>query len=253
MTYEIVSPSGRNGVSQKSQIFGGGNDSLPLKAIKDFLGKNKAKTAFLEHEVKMLLKEMGLSVPNGIFIGRDMACHVPVMLDLTYPLAAKISSSKISSKSDVGGIRLSIKNRDDLQKAVDELFEIKDAEGVLIEEMSPPGIEVIVGGIFDQQFGPTVMFGLGGIFVELFNDIAFALAPLKEKDTLWLIQQVKGYKLIEGYRGRPAVDKDALIKTILAVSEIMSSGDVEEIDLNPVALYEKGAIVLDAKMKIKPE
>ena len=116
--------------------------------------------------------------------------------------------------------------------------------------MAPEGLEVIVGGIIDKQFGPVVMFGLGGVFVELYKDVAFALAPMKEKDALWLIQQIKGYKLIEGYRGKPAVDKDALIKAILAVSEIMAAGNVEEIDLNPIALYPQGAIILDAKMSV---
>lgn len=116
--------------------------------------------------------------------------------------------------------------------------------------MAPEGIEVIIGGVIDKQFGAVVMFGLGGVFVELFKDIAFALAPLKEEDALWLIKQVKGYRLIEGYRGKPAVDKGALIKTILTVSEIISSGYVEEIDLNPVALYPNGAMILDAKLRV---
>ena len=170
---------------------------------------------------------------------------------LTYPLAAKVSSSKITSKSDVGGIRLGLKNDVELKKAVSELLKIEHAEGVLVEEMTHEGVEVITGGVVDKQFGAVVMFGLGGVFVELFKDIAFALAPLKEKDAFWLIQQVKGYKLLEGFRGKAAVDKGALIKTILTVSEIMASGYVEEIDLNPVALYPKGAMVLDAKMKVK--
>ena len=162
-----------------------------------------------------------------------------------------MSSAKITSKSDVGGIRLGLKNDAELKKAVTELLKIENAEGVLVEEMAPEGIEVIIGGVLDKQFGPIVMFGLGGVFVELFKDIAFALAPLKEEDAFWLIQQVKGYKLLEGFRGKPAVDKATLIKTILTVSEIVASGHVEEIDLNPVALYPKGAMILDAKMAVK--
>ena len=104
--------------------------------------------------------------------------------------------------------------------------------------------------MIDKQFGPVVMFGLGGVFVELFKDIALPLAPLKEKDAFWLIQQVKGYKLLEGFAEKLLLIKDALIKTILTVSEIVASGHVEEIDLNPVALYQKGAMILDAKMKV---
>lgn len=221
--------------------------------IKDFLEEKKGRKSFLEHEVKGLLKKMGLSLPKGIFIskGTSLSTFNFQLLTLSYPLIAKVSSSKITSKSDVKGIRLEIKNEDELKQAFEELLKIENAEGVLIEEMAPEGLEVIIGGIIDKQFGPIVMFGLGGVFVELYKDTAFALAPLKKEDALWLIEQVKGYKLIQGYRGKPAVDKDELVKVILAVSEIIASGDVEEIDLNPVSLYPKGAIVLDAKMKVK--
>ncbi|MFA4828092.1 MAG: acetate--CoA ligase family protein [Thermodesulfovibrionales bacterium] len=221
--------------------------------IRDFFEKNKGKRTFLEHEVKGLLKNIGLSVPGCVFIPKEtpLSALGSQLSALSYPMAAKVSSSKITSKTDAKGIRLGIKDEDELKNAVNELSGIENAEGVLVEEMAPEGLEVIVGGIIDKQFGPVVMFGLGGVFVELYKDVAFALAPMKEKDALWLIQQIKGYKLIEGYRGKPAVDKDALVKVILSVSEIIASGDVEEIDLNPVSLYPKGAIVLDAKMKVK--
>ena len=223
------------------------DDSI-LKNTAFFLEKNKGKKVFVEHEVKRFLRSIGLSVPNGIFVGKDG--YIPSS-SLAYPLAAKVSSAKITSKSDVGGIRLGLKNDAELKKAVSELLRIEYAEGVFVEEMAPEGIEVIIGGVTDKQFGPVVMFGLGGVFVELFKDIAFAIAPLREEDAFWLIKQVKGYKLLEGFRGKAAVDKDALIKTILTVSEIMASGDVEEIDLSPVALYPKGAMILDAKMAIR--
>ncbi|MDI6745460.1 MAG: acetate--CoA ligase family protein [Thermodesulfovibrionales bacterium] len=228
------------------------SDNSTPKNIASFLEKNKGKRVFAEHEVKMFLKSMGLSVPNGIFVPKERLLSVLTSQFslLSYPLAAKVSSAKITSKSDVRGIRLGLKNDAELNKAVSELLEIEHAEGVLVEEMAPDGVEVIIGGVTDKQFGPVVMFGLGGVFVELFKDIAFALAPLKEKDALWLIQQIKGYKLLEGFRGKAAVDKDALIKAILTVSEIMASGSIEEIDLNPVALYPKGVMVLDAKMKL---
>jgi acyl-CoA synthetase (NDP forming) len=108
---------------------------------------------------------------------------------------------------------------------------------------------VIIGGTVDNQFGPVVMFGLGGIFVELFRDIAFGLAPLTTEDAQWLIRQIKGYRLLEGYRGKPSVDKDHLVRMLISVSEAMASGLVSEIDLNPVALYPDGAIILDAKMQ----
>ncbi len=225
--------------------------SFSLEVLNSFLLKNKGKTVFVEYEVKSLLKNMGLPVPKGIFItkGVDLSAFIQP-LAIPYPLVAKVSSTAITSKSDIKGIRLGIKNEDELDKAVSELVQIDNAEGVLVEEMAPQGLEVIIGGVIDRQFGPIVMFGLGGVFVELFKDVAFGLAPLDRDNALWLIKQIKGYKLLEGYRGSPPVDINALADIIIAVSEIMATDMVKEIDLNPVALYAEGAMILDAKMEI---
>jgi len=223
-----------------------------IEMLKEFIEKNRGRKAFLEHEVKGLFTTMGFSVPNGIFIPKDtqLSAFSFQFSALSYPLIAKVSSSKITSKTDVKGIRLGIKNEDELNNAVSELMQIKHAEGVLIEEMAKEGLEVIVGGVIDKQFGPIMMFGLGGIFVELFKDVAFGLAPLKKQDAIWLIKQIKGYKLLKGYRGNPPVDFDALINIIVSVSEIMATNLIKEIDLNPVALYPEGAMILDAKLEV---
>ncbi len=117
--------------------------------------------------------------------------------------------------------------------------------------MAEPGIEVILGGVVDEQFGPVVMFGLGGFFVELFKDVAFALAPIEKEDALWLVNQIKGYRLLEGYRGQPPVDINTLLEIVVKVSGIIVTGLIKEIDLNPVSLYPQGAMVLDAKILIK--
>lgn len=220
--------------------------------LKEFIEKNRDRKAFLEHEVKWLFKAMGFSTPDGIFIPKDthLSAFSFQLSALSYPLVAKVSSSKITSKSDVKGIRLWIKNEDELNNAVSELMQIEHAEGVLIEEMAPQGLEVIVGGVIDAQFGAVVMFGLGGVFVELFKDVSFGLAPLNKDNALWLINQIKGYRLLEGYRGSPIVNIDALINIIVSVSEMMATNLIKEIDLNPIALYPDGAIILDAKMEI---
>jgi acetyl-CoA synthetase (ADP-forming) len=221
-----------------------------MNKLREFLEKGKGKKTFLEHEAKGLLKESGFPVPKGIFVGRDMVGRIPEITDISYPIVAKVSSSKIISKTEVNGVRTGLKNEDELKKAVRELMQIRDAEGVLIEEMAPPGLEVIVGGVIDKQFGPVVMFGLGGILVELFKDVAFALAPVKKDDAQWLVKQVKGYKLLEGYRGKPAVDINILLDMIVSVSEFITTGLIKEIDLNPVSLYPEGAMVLDAKILV---
>lgn len=216
---------------------------------KEFTEKIEKKTSLPEHEVKELLKEMGLPVPEGVFVPKGG--DTPSLGKIVFPVVAKVSSEKIASKSDVGGVRVGIETQEELAKAMDELLRISDADGVLVEEMAPPGVEVIVGGTVDRQFGPVVMFGLGGIFVELFRDIAFGLAPMNEEAALGLVKQIKGYTLLEGYRNRPPVDIGKLITIIVRISELMATGSVEEIDLNPVALYPTGAMILDAKMKGK--
>jgi acetyl-CoA synthetase (ADP-forming) len=208
--------------------------------------RNSGRVTFLEHEVKEWFREMGFAVPKGRFIAKGEV--ILPLTDLNFPLVAKVSSSKVSSKSDVGGVKIGIKDKDELSLAVRELMLIGAAEGVLVEEMAPQGLELIVGWVMDSQFGPVVMFGLGGVFVELFKDVAFGLAPLTPRDALWLIQQTKGHRLLEEYRGRPPLDIAALIHTIVAVSEIMATGMIKEINLNPVALYPQGSLILDAKM-----
>jgi hypothetical protein len=223
-----------------------GTDSEVSRFVRNFTAKNKGKSAFPEAEVKGLLREMGLPVPNGILLGGGE--NAPEGLGLKFPLVAKVSSLKITSKSNVGGVRTGITNTDELNGAIGELSRIPGAKGVLIEEMAPEGIEVVIGGVVDSQFGPIVMFGLGGVFVELFKDVAFGLAPLGPEEALRLLRQTKGYRILEGYRGKPAVDKNALIRLLVVVSHIMATGLIREIDLNPVALYPEGSMILDAKM-----
>lgn len=201
----------------------------------------------LEHEAKAFLKNLGLPVPNGAFFKKGSE---PSSGWMRFPLVAKVSSGNIVSKSEVRGVSLGLSDDEDLKLEVGRLMEIPGAEGVLVEEMAPAGVEVIVGGITDPQFGPVIMFGLGGIYVELFKDVAFGLAPLDEKDARWLIGQVKGSRLLQGYRGSPPVDTGTLINILITVSGLMAEGGIREIDLNPLALYPAGAMILDAKISL---
>ena len=225
-----------------------GTDNKVSKFITGFSETNRGRTAFAEYEAKRLLREIGLPVPNGILLGIGEV--IPGKLDLKFPLVAKVSSLRIISKSNVGGVRAGIRSEDELKTAVQDLSGITGAEGVLVEEMAPEGIDVIIGGVIDPQFGPVMMFGLGGIFVEVFKDVAFGLSPLDPESALWLVRQTKGSVLLEGYRGKPPINKDALIRLLVVVSDIMATGLVGEIDLNPVTLYPEGLMVLDAKMQL---
>ncbi|HET6418914.1 MAG TPA: acetate--CoA ligase family protein [Geobacteraceae bacterium] len=214
--------------------------------IEEFLQSQADRKVFYEHEVKGILRELGMAVPKGIFIRSGKS--IPADSGLSFPLVAKVVSSRITAKSDIGGVRLGIGNGDELRSAVAELSRLEDSEGVLVEEMAPPGFEVIVGGTVDATFGPIIMFGLGGLFVELFRDVAFALAPVDRGQAMWLMGETKGEKILKGYRGKPPLDENAVAGIIVTVSEVIATGLVRAIDLNPVALYPSGAMVLDAKM-----
>ncbi|HLO25269.1 MAG TPA: acetate--CoA ligase family protein [Geobacteraceae bacterium] len=215
-----------------------------------FLAARDGRGPLLEHEIKAFLGELGVAVPQGVYL--PVNAPLPVPFPLSWPLVAKLAAPGISSKSDVGGIRFGIDSPSALDQARAELMQIKGAEGVLLEETAPPGVEMIVGGTVDPQFGPVVMFGLGGVFVELFRDVAFALAPLTGDEALLLIERTRGAALLRGFRGKPPLDRRALSKIMVAVGELIGSGLLEEIDLNPVVLYPRGALVLDAKMKKAP-
>lgn len=214
--------------------------------LRSFIEAYADTRALPEHAVKEFLREAGLPVPRGLFIANGSA--IPDYSRLSLPLAAKVSSSRIRSKSDVGGVRLGLKDGAAIAAAVTELMGIENAEGVILEEQAEPGTEVIVGAVVEPQFGPVVMFGLGGVFVELFHDIAFALAPMTRDDAFRLMERVKGCRLLTGYRGAPPRDLEAVADILVIVSELIAVGLLEEIDLNPVALYPQGAMILDAKM-----
>ncbi len=216
--------------------------------LKDFLASCQGTKVLPEHAVKEFLRSCGISAPRMVFAPRG--APLPDLSKLAFPLIAKVSSSQIRSKSDVGGLRPGLADRKAAETAVAELMAIRQAEGVLVEEQAAPGVEVIVGGITDPQFGPVVMFGLGGVFVELFHDVAFALAPMTHDDAFRLVRRVTAYRLLTGYRGKPPCDLEALADILVTVSELMATGFLDEIDLNPVAVYPRGAMVLDAKMLV---
>jgi len=219
-----------------------------LAELRRFLQRHAGVSVLPEQALKVFLRESGLPAPQSLYL--PVGSPFPDFAGLVYPLVAKVFSSKIRSKTDVGGIRIGLKDAASAAAACYDLMKIKDVEGVILEEQAQPGTEVIVGGIVDPQFGPVIMFGLGGTFVELFQDVAFALAPLTRDDAFHLMEQPKGYRLLTGYRGTAPCDREALADILVTVSELMATGLLEEIDLNPVALYPHGAMILDAKMLV---
>lgn len=173
-----------------------------------------------------------------------------------YPVVMKVVSPDVLHKTDYGGVRLNVRNDDEVEYGYEEILKnvkkkAPDARitGILVEEMATPSTEVIIGGLRDPQFGPAVMFGIGGIFVEIYKDASFRIAPVDEFEAIDMINEIKGAKILKGFRGAEAVDIAALAQAIVHVSDIMVSIDeIKEIDLNPVFVYSKGINAVDVRI-----
>jgi len=184
---------------------------------------------------------------------------VKIAQDQGFPVALKISSPDIIHKSDVGGVYLNLNSAEAVEQAYDGILAAvqtnspgAQVDGILVSKMAPSGLEVIVGMNRDPQFGPVILFGLGGIMVEIFQDVSLRLLPLAKDDALSMIHEIKGYGLIAGYRGQPAVDEQALADCLLAVARIAEGfPEIVEIDLNPVFAYPDGIRVADVRMLVK--
>ncbi|MEL9999645.1 MAG: acetate--CoA ligase family protein [Thermoplasmata archaeon] len=200
-----------------------------------------------ERKVKEILAKYGIKVPKGIIVS-----DLPSKLDLNFPLVLKVSDERILHKSDVGGVVLNIKNYEELSKKFSEMkSKFKDSK-FLIEEMEKPGLEVIIGLVQDKTFGLSIMFGLGGIFTELYRDVSFRLVPIDEFDARQMIEEIKAKKIFEGFRGLK-LSKESVIDILLKVSSLGNDHyeTIDQLDLNPVIVHENDAVVVDAKMVIR--
>ena len=169
-----------------------------------------------------------------------------------YPVALKIMSDEISHKSDKGCVKLNVKDEDSLKKAYSEIMSNAGSakvEGVLVQRMAKPGLELIVGGRRDEQFGPVVLFGLGGIFVEVFKDFSLRVCPIDRNDALEMISEMKAYPLLTGARGTKPVDIEAIADLLQKTSKLLyENKQINEMDLNPVIAYEKGYCAVDLRV-----
>lgn len=189
-------------------------------------------------------------------MAKDEAEAVKHATKIGYPLVLKIVSPDIIHKTDVGGVIIGIKNADGVRIGYKQIVaNMKKHEpkarimGVLIQEMAPAAIEVIVGSVKDPQFGPAVMFGLGGIFVEVLKDVTFRIAPIDRDEATEMISEVKAFPLLKGYRNMPPADVNAISDMLLNTSRLVTDHpEIKELDLNPIIVYEKGAKAVDARI-----
>ncbi len=230
----------------------GEEQKIALQQIKEnFSVKSGAMT---EWRSKRILDAYGIPVTKEILV-QTAEEAVMAASKIGFPVALKIMSPDILHKTDVGGVVLNLHGEDEVSSACQEMLSRVSInspeariEGLLVQEMLSPGLEVIVGIKKDPIFGPAVVFGLGGVFVEVLNDTSTRIAPLKEEDALSMIREIKGHALLTGHRGELPRDTDALADVIMRISRlaIELQDAVEEVDINPLILYEKGAGVVAA-------
>jgi len=215
----------------------------------------KEKRNLTEAEAYELLSKYGLPVPKySVASSEEEALKQATGLE--FPLVMKIVSPDIIHKTDIGGIKMNISNLAQIKKAYKSIIYhvMKNKpeariHGMLFYKQAPKGVEVIVGMIRDPQFGPTVMFGLGGIFTEILKDVAFRVCPVERADIEEMLTEIQGIKMLQGYRGQARCDVNAIIDIILQISRLaLDHPAIRGIDLNPILTYEKGALVVDAKV-----
>jgi len=226
------------------------------KTSKIFMATCKeGRKYLLETEAKAVCMEYDIPVTK-FKLAKNEAEAVKFADAIGYPVVLKIVSPDIIHKSDVGGVLVGLKNAGGVRKGYNLIMknvkkhnEKAGIVGILVQEMAPSSTEVIVGTIKDPQFGQTLMFGLGGIFVEVLKDVTFRIAPVTADEAREMISEVKAYPLLKGYRGMPPADIDAIVKILLSTSKlVMEHDEIKELDLNPIMVYRKGAKTVDARI-----
>ena len=217
--------------------------------------RSEDRKALLETEAKTICAEYAIPV-TAFKLAKNEKEATELAEKIGFPVVLKIVSPDIIHKSDAGGVKVNLKNAAEVKIAYRKILEnakkydeAAKIVGILVQEMAPQSTEVIVGAIKDPQFGQTLMFGLGGIFVELLKDVTFRIAPITQEEAQEMITEVKAYPLLKGYRNTPPADIDAIVTILVNTSRlIMDYPEIKELDLNPVMAYEKGAKTVDARI-----
>lgn len=215
----------------------------------------EGRTSLTEHESKRILKAYGIPTTREK-LAMNLEAAMGLAEEIGFPLVLKVCSLDIVHKSDIGGVIVGLKTPSEVKEAYGRIIENVSKQmpqarilGVLVQEMVPQGQEVIVGATRDAQFGPVVMFGLGGVFVEALRDTSFRLAPLTKEEALEMMKETRGFRLLEGFRGSKPADLKALANVITKVGKIITElPEIAEIDINPIFVYEKGLVAVDARV-----
>jgi len=217
------------------------------------------RTQLTEIESKELLKQAGIAIVETK-LAKTKKEAVSLSKKIGFPIVLKIASPDIIHKSDSGGVKVGLANitqvgnaYGEIMSSVKQRFPKAKIQGISVQKMARPGVEVIIGMSKDAQFGPVLMFGLGGILVEILKDVSFRIVPVTRKDAEEMIKEIKGYPLLQGYRGQEPADISSLEQLIVKASEFVEQNpQIKELDLNPIFAYKDGAVAVDARIILEP-
>ena len=229
-----------------------------MSAAADLISAARAakRAALDELAGKQLLAAHGVAVPRSVTIP-DAAAAAKAIAGLKPPYVVKVMSPDIPHKSDAGGVRTGLKDAGEVEQAVRAIMavpQIADAriDGFLVEEMAPAGLEIVIGGLRDPQFGPLLMVGLGGVLVEVLADVSFRICPVTRQDAEEMLDELKGAVLLKGARGRKPASRQAILDALLKIGGedgllMTHAQDIAEADINPLIVSENGAVAVDAR------
>lgn len=211
-----------------------------------------------ERKSKEILESIGIATTGGVVVQSEKEA-LREAEKIGYPLVLKIHSPDITHKSDVGGVKTCLENKQAVSIAYQQIIETvkknkpeAEINGMNLQKMAPPGVEVIIGTMTDKTFGSVIMFGMGGILAELTKDVSFRVVPIDKWDAESMIREIKGFPLLEGYRGSAGADLESLIQDLLKVSALAEQcPEISEMDINPVFATPKGAIAVDARIVLR--
>jgi acyl-CoA synthetase (NDP forming) len=217
--------------------------------------REEQRHCLTEVESKQLIAQAGIPVADAR-LAKTKQEAVSIANELGFPVVLKIVSPDVTHKSDSGGVKLGLKSAAQVSKAYSEIMTaVKQNEpgakisGVSVQRMERPGVEVILGMSKDAQFGPVLMFGLGGVFVEVLKDVSFRIVPIVRRDAKEMIEEIKGYPLLKGYRGQEPANIEALENMLLKLSQFVEQNpEIKELDLNPIFARSDGAVAVDARI-----
>ncbi len=222
--------------------------------------RKEERNALLEHEAKQILTTHGALVSTQM-LAKTAEEAVNAARTIKGPVAMKIVSPDILHKSDAGGVMLNVEGDDKIEAAFETIIAnaekynaSADIHGVLVTPMLKEGLEIIIGTKMDDQFGPVIMFGIGGIMVEILKDVVFRVLPISRRSARQMVAEIRSASLLDGFRGSPPQDRDAIVDLLLTVSEIVEAyPEIQELDLNPVLVYDEGLSIADARVLLREE